>query len=510
MDDLNNRDENRTEHKIIQTDAGAKDGQMKCPKCGATDISQNVNTGKLRCNFCRHEFEVEKDTSMETNVENLHGKVIGSGAQNIVPDTKDILTLKCESCGAEVVIDTSEAAQARCHWCRNTLSLNRQIPNGAIPDVVLPFSVKKEAAKAEIEKFVGNRKFFAHPQFTKEFTTENIMGVYFPYMLVDVNGHADFQGEGEHEVRQYTVGSGDNKETRYDADLYRVGRKFDITIKELSIEASADKLDKTNRKKTNNIINSIMPFDTDNCVKWNANYLKGYTSERRDINVDQLENVVMAQAKDVAKFKINDTLEDYDRGVCWESSHLDVEGQQWKAAYLPVWLYSYQEKKNGKSLLHYIAVNGRTMETMGSIPIHMPKLIGISAVVEIIGLLIMLFVDFDEDFQYEWTLLLSGILFFTAMYMRYRNAEARHSYETETVANISNLIAEDEFIAHRLGLEKSRMEGANNTTLDGENVSPVYEDSVNKLTVDSGVLDALEENSAMTDFVKDKIKKYSK
>ena len=122
----------------------------------------------------------------------------------------------------------------------------------------------------------------------------------------------------------------------------------------------------------------------------------------------------------------------------------------------------------------------------------------------------MLFVDFDEDFQYEWTLLLSGILFFTAMYMRYRNAEARHSYETETVANISNLIAEDEFIAHRLGLEKSRMEGANNTTLDGENVSPVYEDSVNKLTVDSGVLDALEENSAMTDFVKDKIKKYSK
>ena len=45
------------EPRIIQTDVGAKDGQNKCPQCGATDISVNAKTGKLRCNFCRHEFE---------------------------------------------------------------------------------------------------------------------------------------------------------------------------------------------------------------------------------------------------------------------------------------------------------------------------------------------------------------------------------------------------------------------------------------------------------------------
>ena len=42
---------------IVKTDVGAKDGQDKCPKCGSTDISLNVNHGKLRCNFCRCEFE---------------------------------------------------------------------------------------------------------------------------------------------------------------------------------------------------------------------------------------------------------------------------------------------------------------------------------------------------------------------------------------------------------------------------------------------------------------------
>ena len=57
--------------KIVQTDVGAKDGQNKCPKCGSTDISLNVNNGKLRCNFCRHEFEPEKIVGFETDISQL-------------------------------------------------------------------------------------------------------------------------------------------------------------------------------------------------------------------------------------------------------------------------------------------------------------------------------------------------------------------------------------------------------------------------------------------------------
>ena len=45
--------------KVVQTDVGNKDGQVKCPKCGSTDISTNAGTGQLRCNFCRFEFETK-------------------------------------------------------------------------------------------------------------------------------------------------------------------------------------------------------------------------------------------------------------------------------------------------------------------------------------------------------------------------------------------------------------------------------------------------------------------
>ena len=451
---------------VIKTDVDAKDGQNKCPKCGATDISLNPKNGKLRCNFCRHEFEPEKLDAMEKDISKLEGEIVGSGATNIIADTNDMVTFKCSSCGAEVVVDTAKATQARCHWCRNTLSVNQQIPNGAVPDTVLSFSIPKKEAKEAIEKFVGKRKFFAHPMFRKEFTTDNVMGVYLPYMIVDANTHANLKGQGEHETRRWTEKNGDSYDTYYDADLYDVERDFDLTIEGLTVESSKDKLDTGSKDKTNNIINSIMPFDTENCVKWDANYIKGYTSEKRDTNVEELKGLVKEQSKDVARFAANKTLEFYDRGVRWDSENLEVKGQQWKSAYLPVWLYSYQQKKGNNSLLHYVAVNARTKKTMGSVPIHMPKLVLISALVEILGLIAMIFTKTDDN-NWPWLFLLSGIIYFWIMYTRYRNSGARHSHETETKTNMTNLKEYDKFVKKRRRLDNSTMEGANNTRVTG-------------------------------------------
>ena len=362
------------------------------------------------------------------------------------------------------------------------MSVNEKIPNGAIPDAVLPFSVKQDEARDAIEAFVKKRRFFANGKFKKEFSTENVMGVYFPYMLVDINAHGDFSGQGEHLVSSYTVGSDDNRERRYDADLYNVRRTFDIAIDDLSIESSSERLDNSSKSQTNNIINSIMPFDTENCVKWNANYIKGFTSEKRDVDIEHLDNIVMTQAKDVAKFSINDTVKNYDRGVRWDDQSLIVKGQQWIAAYLPVWLYSYHEKKSGdKSILHYVAVNARTKETMGSIPVNMAKLFMISAIVEIIGALIMVLTfDYTESYL-KYGLLLPGIAFFAIIYGHYRNRGARHTYETETNCKISNLETYDQLVRRLRGLRNSTMDGANNNVVSGASTSSIL-DSIGSIT----------------------------
>ena len=469
------------EPKVVDTSGGAADGQTKCPKCGATDISLSVKTGKLRCNFCRHQFDPIHIQGMETDLTNLQGEVYGSGTNDINTAAEQMVTLKCQSCGAEVVIDTSEVTQARCHWCRNTLSINNKLPNGAVPDVVLPFSVTKAEAQQRISDFVGRRKFFAHPKFRQEFTTDNIMGVYFPYMVVDFNSHVHLAGMGEHEVRSYTVRRGkNNSETYYDADLYQVERDFDLTIDGLTVESSADKLNTANSAKTTNIINSILPFDVENSVKWDANYLKGFSSERRDTNVEELRPMVEAQAKDVAKFSANPTLKKYDRGVRWENEEMQVKGQQWKAAYLPVWLYSYMERKNGDQKLHYVAVNARTKETMGSVPIHVPKLFAISALIELLCIVLMISPVCDGLEEARLLLLIPGILYYFIIYSRYRNSGARHSYETETPCTVLNMQESDVLIRRETRLSNAYIRGRNNTRLTANQVKTNFRQPVRR------------------------------
>ena len=456
-------DINNNEPTIIKTDNGVENGQNKCPKCGATDISPVASTGHLRCNFCHYEFEPEKFAAMMSDIDALNGKVIGSGAQDIVSDASNIVTFKCSSCGAEVVVDTASSMQARCHWCRHILSVNEQIPNGSVPDTLLPFKVAKEEAEGIIKGFVNKRKFFANPKFKKEFTTNNIIGVFFPYMLLDVNAHANFSGEGERQTRTYQVQNGDMRHTKYDADVYHVERDFDFTIQGLSIESSSNNLNEVSGK-TNNIINAIMPFDTENCVKFNSNYLRGFNSEKRDVNIENLKETAYEQCKDIARYSCNDTLEFYDRGVRWDNESLNIRGEQWTSAYLPVWLYSYLEDKGDKKLLHYVAVNARTKEVMGSVPIHIPMLLLASFVVEIFGYIMASNIDWD----YSWIFLSVGFIYFFVIYNIYRNTSARHTYEKETKRDMKNLKKIDNFVRSNNGQTSSMMDGANNRTIRGK------------------------------------------
>lgn len=490
--------------KIRDMTSDLKDGQVKCPKCGSTDISTNTKTGKLRCNFCRHEFEPELAPEDE-DISTLTGTTMGTGAADIDEAYEDMVTVKCESCGAEVVIDTKTNTQARCHWCRNTLSINNIIPNGAVPDVILPFKVTKADAEEEIAKFVRKRKFFAHPTFKREFTTENISGVYLPYMLVDVNAHMNLCGEGQIETDRRKVKDGDDSYTVYDANSYDVERDFDIVIDDLSIEASSDKLDYNAKDKTTNVINAIMPFDTENCVKFNANYMKGYTSEKRDSNIEALRDTVEAESADVARIAAKETIKKYDRGVRWETEDYTVKGDSWKAAYLPVWLYSYMQKKNGKNLLHYVAVNARTKETMGSVPINFKKLFIYSVLVEIFGGLAAFFLrllaamrmfdgtEFQDSRNYFWILLVSGFVFYFTIYVRYRNLDERHHYENETKHEISNLLCEDIFIKKLTDLTDDKIKGENSSELKGNKLDLKKNKDLKKV-IDKGLLDEVEEN----------------
>ena len=356
--------------------AELKDGLNRCPKCGATEIRHKTGSDLLVCQYCRHEWlgeRVEEQFGFGEGIDQLQGTVMASGARDIAADAASLISFKCTGCGAEVTVNTENAMTARCHWCRHVFGVNEQVANGAVPDAVLPFHIKKEDAVARIRQFVDKRRLFALKQFKEQFTPENVLGVYLPYMIVDGNTSVDVAGKAEIKTREYTQGSGDKKKTYYDADVYGVERHVDFTVDDLPLESSAMRGNLDTRSNTNNIINTILPFDTKNAVKWNASYLAGLSSEKRNLDVEKLRPRLEEALLSIGRSQVENSVQRYDRGVRWERERLSVHGTRWVAMYLPVWLYSYQQP--GSGMVHYIAVNGRTGETMGSVPVQQWKLI---------------------------------------------------------------------------------------------------------------------------------------
>ena len=113
---------------------------------------------------------------------------------------------------------------------------------------------------------------------------------------------------------------------------------------------------------------------------------------------------------------------------------------------------------------------------MGSVPINFPLLIGISAIIEVVcailGIFLFLFTSTgssDDDNNTIFLLLLAGgFIFYGAMYLRYRNSDARHVYEKETTECSKDIV---------IGL------GSNESKLDGDSIpknSDVF-DAIKKL-----------------------------
>ncbi len=433
---------------------GIKNGQVKCPKCGATDISRADESSDLRCNFCQTQFDfksslhgVDDDSA---DIENLKGVSVSRGAQDIDSNAEDIVTIKCESCGAEVVINSSESLEARCHWCRNYLSIRNVIPNGAVPDLVLPFQHNKQKARSSLETYMAQYKYFAHPRFKKQFNSENIFAVYMPYMLVDIHAHSVLEGKGESTIRK--ISSENPQAHKREIAVYRLKRDFHLELDDLPIESKRDRLA---QKGTSHVINAVLPFDTKRAVKWNPTLLKGVRSEKRDMNVEGLTQNVFKQLYDIGFKESLNMIPQYDRGVRWQSHKQEVIGEKWVSIYLPVWLYTYKSWPWGKT--YYTAMNARTGETVGTVPLHYLKLLFICSLFIIIpGLL-----AYYMHFEIAAVAMILAPWIFISTYRDYHKSGVKHDHLSSTRCVVTKLQQEDERLKTEVVTHAFTMKDAN-------------------------------------------------
>ena len=369
---------------------GRTDALIKCVNCGGTDIRYVIEARSLVCANCRsryNEERLEDQVDLTGGIQDLKGITVAHSSQDLADQST--ATLKCNGCGAEVVIDVHETVQVRCHWCRNYLSPNTRIPNGATPDAVAPFLVLQRDAVEIIREFVEKRKFYAHPKFKREFVPENVVGVYLPYFVFDGRAHADLTGQAEIETGRWTEKHGDSSTTYYSADVYDVSRSFDMSIDDLLLESNRDRGNMADASQTNNIINAILPFNVKDALRYNPNYLRGFTSERRDVNVSEMDYIVQDHLLSIARSRGDGMVGQYDRGVRWDTEHVGLQGSRWVTVYLPVWLYSYYQPE--LRLKHFVAVNGQNGRVMGSVPVNKAMLYLITFLIFVIGTVIGVF-----------------------------------------------------------------------------------------------------------------------
>ena len=289
-------------------------------------------------------------------------------------ETDSIVRLKCESCGAEVVVNTISSLQMKCPWCRNVLSINTAQKNGSVPDGILPFKISKEEASNIMKEYLSDKKFFAAPKFKKELNLEEIKGVYFPYFLVDINADVEFEAIAEKTLLNEPNKTLGRKKEYQEIERYLLKKRFQITIDNHILESKSTQLKYDWEESTNNIMNAILPFDTEDASVFDANYLSDYIAIRRDLNNEVLNEKLEEEIQTISINSLIEDLNNYDRGFKTKKNQVFVRGTSWKSIYCPIWLYSYRHIYKGKPQMNYIAVNARTGKVMGSIPMSAPLL----------------------------------------------------------------------------------------------------------------------------------------
>lgn len=469
---------------------------LRCPNCGASDAEYDISAGGLRCAKCRTVFASPKINTLG-GVDELVGEIKSDGA-NDIEENDFVVTFRCPSCGANVMLG-KDAEDAKCHWCRHSLKTAQRIPNGSMPDMVLPFKLTRKEALSRMKIFAQERNFFAFDDFAKGLTEESVIGVYLPYAVIDVRAHIEMIGRAEKTIgtRLMLEGSGYGDESNivqvYDVSSFGVKRVFDIELDDLTIEASSEKIQYGSSINTTHIINSIMPFDTEQAVEWDARYLKGFSSEKRDLNIRQLDYRLKSQIMDIAKYKMMSTTDNYDRGVCWSKINVEERGIKWKTAYFPVWLYSYAEGGvDKKKAIHYIAVNARTGETMGSVPLKTwmrTVITGIPLLLTLLAIVDMFMAGFDGNFwgRVLMVVILMIITVLTAVIVgrktrEYRNPHARHLYEVDTCMTLKNLRREDVFELTNVRRDRTMISGYNEETRPGSHDFMMDDDALEEAT----------------------------
>ncbi len=328
----------------------------KCPCCGGS-IEFDSTVQKPKCPYCDTEFELETlksydsdlnaDSTDEMNWNDISESEWREG------EAEGLRIYVCNSCGGEIICDDTTAA-SKCPYCDNPIIMKGQIGGDLRPDLVIPFKLDKNAAKAALLRHLEGK-----PLLPKVFKNENhideIKGVYVPFWLYDAEADANVRYRATR-VRSYTTAKYNCVETKY----YSVTRSGTLAFSHIPVDGSS--------KMADDLMESIEPFDYSGAVDFQTAYLSGYLADRYDVSVEDSRARANARIKISTEDAFRSTVVGYS-SVTTEQSSVRVDNGKTQYVLYPVWLLN--TTWSGKK--YTFAMNGQTGKFVGNLPVDMGK-----------------------------------------------------------------------------------------------------------------------------------------
>jgi hypothetical protein len=333
--------------------------KFSCPACGG-EAQWNPGRQELICPYCGTTSPAQVELTA-TGEEIIRERDLAAALRSIPDDKRgwqaEKTSVLCQSCRAISVFDPSRVGQ-RCDFCGSSaLVPYEEIKEAFSPESVLPMQLAETQVREAIRSWYGSR-FWAPNRLKTKALTDQVRGLYIPYWTFDAQVHADWTAE-----------SGDyywDTESYTDAQ----GRRQSRQVRKVRWYPSSGSLDHffddelvpASRGVHSGLLRSVEPFPTRELVAYQPGFLSGWVVERYQIDL-----VAAAQhARDQMDVQVRQLCAAQVPGDTHRNLQVDTDysGQTFKHVLVPLWLLTYQFRRN----TYQVVINGYTGTVAGEYP----------------------------------------------------------------------------------------------------------------------------------------------
>ena len=325
--------------------------EYTCPCCNGR-MTFDTDLQKVKCEFCGTEFDMatlqsyDDGLKMDAPDEMQWQTDMGGEWQEGEQDT--LATYVCDTCGGEIACEKTTAATA-CPFCGNPVVMKGNLSGALRPDVVIPFKLDKEAAKAGLEKHLQGKRLLPKV-FKSQNHIDEIKGIYVPFWLFDADADANIRYHATN-VRHWSDSDYDYTETSH----FMVLRAGDLGFQYVPVDGSL--------RMADDLMESIEPFDFSQAVDFQTAYLSGFLADKYDVTAEQSIDRANARIKRSTEEVFASTVTGFST-VVPESSTVRLDNGKVRYALYPVWLLN----TTWNGCQYTFAMNGQTGKFVGDLP----------------------------------------------------------------------------------------------------------------------------------------------